>query len=799
MPTGAPDPSGLSGRTVSHFRVLEALGAGGMGVVYRAEDVRLNRTVALKFMLPRYGIDADATARFLREARAVAALDHSNICTVHEVGESEDGQLFLAMSYYAGETLKDRLTRSGMLPVAEALDVAAQITRGLASAHAAGIVHRDLKPANVMLTADGTVKILDFGLAKARDETMTVSGVAIGTVAYMSPEQLFGERVDRRTDLWSLGVVLFEMLTGQHPSRGDDAAGALTHQVESKQAYSFNPELSGSLGSVVDRLLRKDPDERYQTADDLLADLISLRERITARPLPGVPSPHERLPLTTRSRALLGAIAALAVVGTVLGVLRWRESSSARDSHALAGSVATPAVASLAVLPLKNYSSSDQEYFADGMTEELTTTLTKIERLRVIAHQSVAQFKRSDRPVPEIARLLDVKYVIDGSVRQDGGRVRITASLIDAARNTPVWSDAFDGDRRDVMALQREVALAIAEAIQVTLTPQDRTRLAPAHAVDPEAFELYIKGTQARYDANFSGDFTEARRYLSGAIAKDSAYAPAYAGLAFINAFTGDPDRARALAKRSLALDPKLAEAHMVHGLIRQFYDWDWAGTESAYREAIALNPGYAEAHHELSMLLMRQKRFDEALREAQLALYLAPTSARFLNGVGEVDAYSGRLNEALAIADRILSLDSTFSGGFYIKGIAFEQMGRLADAEKAWRTCLRVAPKGCDFAQAKLGYIYAATGRRAEAMRVLDTLKARLRNAEGRAATSSVALDLATVYVGLGDRSEALNWVERAVEGHVLLLYLGIEPAFRQLANEPRFQALLKKIGLPS
>jgi TolB-like protein/Flp pilus assembly protein TadD len=800
MTTGAADPSGLSGRTISHFRVLEPLGAGGMGVVYRAEDLRLNRTVALKFMLPGYAVDQEATARFLREARSVGALDHPNICNVHEVGESEDRQLFLAMSYYTGETLRDRLTRSGPLPVTEALDIASQIARGLACAHAAGIVHRDLKPANVMLTPDGTVKILDFGLAKARDQTMTVSGVAMGTVAYMAPEQLFGERVDGRTDLWSLGVVLFEMLTGQHPSRGDDAAHTLTREVESHHPRPLNPEVSGSLRRVVDRLLRRNPDERHQTADALLSDLNALRERLTARAEPAVASSRDPLARVTRTGVLLGGVAVLALIGTVLGVLRWQGSSGARDGRDAGRSVARPAVASLAVLPLKNYAGPDQEYFADGMTEELTSTLTKIEALRVIAHQSVAQFKRSDRPVPEIAQLLDVKYVVDGSVRQDNGRVRINASLIDAARNAPVWSDAFDRDRRDVMELQREVALAIAQAIQVTLSPQDRTRLAPTRAVDPEAFELYIKGTQARYDANFSGDFTEATRYLSDAIAKDSGYAPAYAGLAFIHAFTGDQTQARAFARKALALDPKLAEAHMVDGVIRQFFDWDWTGTERAYREALALNPGYAEAHHELSMLFMRQKRFDEAVHEAQLALYLAPTSLRFLNGVGEVAAYGGRPSDALAIADRILASDSAaFSGGFYIKGIAFERMGRLADAEKAWRSCLRVAPKGCDFARANLGYIYAATGRRTHAIQVLDTLKGQLRKATDRSATSSIALDIATVYAGLGNKAEALDWLERGVEGHALLLYLGIEPAFQSLANEPRFQALLKRIGLPT
>ena len=798
MTTGAPDPSGLSGRTISHFRVLEPLGAGGMGMVYRAEDVRLNRTVALKFMLPGYAVDEEAAARFLREARSAAALDHPNICTVHEVGESEDGQLFLAMSYYAGETLKDRLTRRGPVPLDEALDIASQIARGLACAHAAGVVHRDLKPANVMLTGSGAVKILDFGIAKALDQTITVSGVAMGTVAYMSPEQLFGEHVDGRSDLWSLGVVLVEMLTGRHPTARDDVASTLDRSVESQQEPTLDPDLSGSLKAVVSRLLRRNPDDRYQTAEGVLADLVTLRDRVTARGKPAAPAARSGSPRTTRANLLLGAVAVLGVIAVALGVVRWRESASAQEFARTPMGSAGGTVASLAVLPLKNYSSPDQEYFADGMTEEVTTTLTKIEALRVIAHQSVTQFKRSDRPVPEIARILGVTYVVDGAVRQDGDHVRITASLIDAARNSPVWSDAFDGTRRDLMELQRQVALSIAHAIRVTLTPQDSTRLAPARAVNPEAFDLYIKGTQARYAANFSGDPRDAIRYLSGAIAKDSGYAPAYAGLSLVVSSLGDGTRARALADKALALDPTLTESYLAQGLIRQFYDWDLPGTERAFRFAIDMNPGYAEAHHELSMVLMRLKRFDEALREAQISLSLAPMSIRFLNGVGEVQAFSGHPNDALATADQIIAIDPRFPGAYYIRGTAYEQLGQLEKAEKAWRECVRVSPMGCDFARSTLGYIYAKTGRRAQALKVLDTLNAELRRATGTAAWDQT-LNIATIHLGLGNRAEALTLLERVVENHGPALYFAIHPAFRSLHDEPRFQTLLKKIGLPS
>jgi eukaryotic-like serine/threonine-protein kinase len=794
-PTPA-DPPGLSGQVVSHFRVREALGAGGMGVVYMAEDLQLQRTVALKFMLPGYITDETAAARFLREARAVAALDHTNICTIHEVGQTDDGQLFLAMSYYPGETLAGRLTSRGPLPISEALDVTSQIARGLARAHDAGIVHRDLKPANVMLTADGTVKILDFGLAKARDQTITVTGGVMGTVAYMSPEQLLGDPVDARSDLWSLGVTLFEMLTGQHPSRGDDIAGTLARKIEAQQTQTAQSDLTSALQHVVERLLRKDQDERYQSAAELLKDLTALRERmaVSAQPITAVPRAAERVAM--RWRAALGGAAV--VLASAIGVLWWSQSQR-RNSEGSASASTPSAALSLAVLPLKNYSGSEQEYFADGMTEELTSTLTKIESLRVIAHQSVAQFKGSRQTVPEIARSLNVKYLVDGSIRLDTSRIRITASLIDAAKNAPVWSNSFDEDRRDVMKLQRDVALAIAQAIEVRLTPQDRSRLAPTEAVDREAFELYIKGTQARYAANFTGDYREATGYLSGAIAKDSAYAPAYAGLANVYAFLDDSMRAHALAEKALTLDPNLAEAHTVLGLVRQFFDWDWSGAENAFRQAIRLNPGYAEAHHELSMVLMRQKQFGDALREARLTVYLSPVAVRFANGVAEVQVFAGQPVQALAIADRLLAEDSTFAGAHYVRGMAYEQMGRYEEATKAWVTCIRLAPLGCDQAHARLGYIYGLTGRRAFAMRVVDTLKAHLRDAKARRVAGAIAVDVAIVYIGLGNKLEALNWLERAAEGHVQMLYLAVDPLYRSLYSEPRFRALLKKIGLPS
>jgi serine/threonine-protein kinase len=795
-----PDALGLGGRTVSHFRVLEPIGAGGMGVVYRGEDLRLHRTVALKFMVPGYIVDDTATARFLREAQAVAALDHANICTIHEVGESEDGHLFLAMSHYTGETLKDRLTRVGRVSVEQALDFATQITRGLACAHAAGIVHRDLKPANVMLTGDGTVKILDFGLAKARDQTMTVSGVAMGTVAYMSPEQLFGERVDARSDLYSLGVVVYEMLTGQHPSRGDDVAGTLTRQVEAQQPGTVAPELTDSVRRLVERLLRKDPDERYQSAVALLADLQALRDSVAATTRPSA-LVQARQGSVDRRRLALGGVAFLLVV-VLSSAVWWVRTLDRHDRDSQGAPTGSSAPVGVAVLPLKNYSGPDQEYFADGMTEELTSTLTKIEALRVIAHQSTTQFKRSDRAVPEIARLLDVKYLVDGSVSQDSSRIRVTASLIDATQNTPVWSNTFYRDKRDVMELQRELALAIAQAIEVKLTPQDRTRLAPARVVNPEAYNLYIKGTQARYEATFNGNLTKPKVFFEQSIALDSSYAPSYAGLALVYTFLGDTTRARWFANRAQQLDPQLADARVAEGLIRQLFDWDLPGGEAALLKALQLAPGLTEAHHELSMLLMRRARFDSAVAEARTALSQAPTVLRFLSGLGEVTAYAGRTDEALAVADRLVAMDSATTAPYYVRGVAYEQRKQYEEAARAGTAfCSRVPSDACVTTRGHIGYAYAMMGRKQAALLIADTLRKEIGRATTAAASNMREMGLAIIYAGLGDRGAAIDWLERAAEPHTeqMMLYLGVDPVFRSLRGEPRFQALLKKIGLPA
>jgi TolB-like protein/DNA-binding SARP family transcriptional activator/Tfp pilus assembly protein PilF len=503
-----------------------------------------------------------------------------------------------------------------------------------------------------------------------------------------------------------------------------------------------------------------------------------------------------RSTLTPPTRRVRGVVTALLIAVAAVGGLLWRQPTKTQAARNISRFETPVRQYSLAVLPLKNYSGDPaQEDFAAGMTDELTTTLAKIEGLRVIANQSVRELERSDRPVPEIARSLGVGYVVDGSVVQEGERVRISATLVDATTNAPVWADHFERERRDVLALQREVALAIARAVEVALTPQDHARLAEGPAVDPKAFELYVKGAQARYRMSGPHDFAKAVNYFTGAIVQDSTYAPAYAGLAFVYSVTGDEARARQFADKALALDPTLAEAHMVLGMVRHFSNWDWAGSESAFREAIRLNPGYAEAHHELSMLLMRRQRFDEALREAQRALYLAPMSARLEIGAGEVYLYSGRYDEALKAADKALAVDSINAGSYLIMAYAYEEQQRYDKAAEAAKNCIAL---GWDVhGRALLGYVYAKSGRRADALKIVDTLTARTRERTGELGVSDVAIGIAQIYAGLDDSARALDWLERAIGTDMYVAYLAIDPTFRSLHAEPRFRTLLKTVGL--
>jgi TolB-like protein/Tfp pilus assembly protein PilF len=750
----------LLGRQVSHYQILEKLGGGGMGVVYKARDLRLERTVALKFLPPHLSLDEDAKQRFIREAKAASALDHPNICTIYEIDEcaADDGapaQLFIAMAYYAGETLKKKIER-GPLPVRQALDYAAQIAAGLAAAHEAGIIHRDIKPANVLVTGEGVAKVVDFGIAKAAGPELTKQGRTLGTAAYMSPEQARGEPVDHRTDLWSLGAVLYEMLAGQRafPGETSDAVIYAIRHDEPQPIETLRPDVGREVAATVSRCLAKQPAERYARAEALLGELRASAQGPAAAP---------RVQRPWRGRSLRYSIISLVLVLLIGG------------ARALLAPP-PPAGRVLAVLPVANVSGdAEQEPLADGLTELLINQLSQISGLdRVIPHTSVMPYKNTHKPLRQIGRELGVDLLVESSVLRAGEHVRVDVSLIKAAGQRTFWSDSFERPLSDVLRLQREMAQAIAREVQVVLTPAEAARLRQAApAVDPEAFTLYLRAQRRR--GIEPGRIAD----LEQAVALDSGFAAAYAALAGTYAIhLNDYDRAEEAVERALALDPDLPRAHVTRALIRQWAHSDWVGAEAALRRALELTPLVPETHHELAMLLMRLGRFEEALAAESRALYLAPSSSSFQEGLGEIFLNSGRYEDAIREFEKTLRMDPTRIRTPRFLGDAHFFLGRYGEAVRWYEQSSWGIPS----------YAYTALGRRQEALAALDSMLARVERGE-LYTRRTLAGNLAMLYASLGEHDRAMDWLERAVEERLgwIPVDLKVTPRLAPLRSHPR------------
>jgi serine/threonine-protein kinase len=786
----------MLGRTLSHYRILEKIGAGGMGIVYRARDERLERDVALKVLPAAALANEAARKRFRKEALALSRLNHPNIAAVYDF-DTEEGADFLVMEHIQGVTLSQKLA-GGLLPEKEVAALGVQIAAALEGAHERGVVHRDLKPGNILVTLKGQAKVLDFGLATLvrpaeqplRTEALSQEHPVVGTLPYMAPEQLRGEAVDARSDIYAAGSVLFEMATGQRPFPHDNAArliDAIQHEAPPAPS-GFNRRISPALDAIVLKALDKDPKRRYQSAAELRVDL----ERLGAPP-----------PLRVASRPGTRVISwALAAAGAVLGLvaaIAGLNVGGTRDR--LLGRAAPRRIESLAVLPLANMSGDpEQEYFAEGMTEELITDLAKIGALRVISRTSVIHFKGTDKPVPEIARQLGVDAIVEGSVMKSGGRVRITAQLIDGASDRHLWAQSYERDLMDVLSLQGEVARAIAREIEVKLTPQEQARLASARPVNVEAHEAYMKGRYYWNKRDAEG-FEKALASFKRAIEIDPGYAPAYAGLAdtyHLLATYGllPPSEAipkeRAAALRALEIDDGLAEAHVSLAPILSSYDYDWAGAEREYRRAIELNPGYATAHQYYSSVLLRLGRNEEAMAEARRARELDPLSLILRMSVAQCYWTSGRVDQSIEEVRKVLEMDPNFYGAHEGLGQIYVEKGMYEEGIGELRRAAAL-DSGDPTAKADLGYAYGVSGKTEEARRVLADLEAMSK----REYVS--AINMAVVSIGLGDKQSGLAWLERAAHDRdPLLTWLKIEHRYNPLHAEPRFQDLVRRVGLP-
>jgi serine/threonine-protein kinase len=813
----------MIGQTISHYRVLRVLGEGGMGVVYEAEDVRLGRHVALKFVVHKKLDRRETVERFEREARAASVLNHPNICTVHDVGE-EGGHHFIAMELLEGESLDALLTR-GPLPPKRLLELATQIAEGLAAAHARGVIHRDIKPANVFVTSAGFVKIMDFGLAKilqspaaealtasdselTQTSDLTTPGLAMGTVSFMSPEQVRGEEVDARSDLFSFGALLYDMAVGESPFRGTTPAVKLSGILERHPVplLEIDPTLPPKLQDIILKALEKDREERYQTARDMAIDLRRLLREVDSGAItsssgvmaavgtPSVPGVTRALAPRQRARRKYW-IAAAAIGAALIALLLWK---SGGKPTVPAESTGRTEVRSLAVLPLENLSpDAAQAYFADGMTDELIARLSKISALRVISRTSAMRYKGSTKSLPEIARELQVDAIVEGSVQRSGDRVRINARLMDAGERQ-MWTEGYDRELRDVLSIQSDVASAIAREIRVKVAPEETSQLASKGPVDPEAYQAYLQGRVAflRFTPE---SLAESEEYFNRAIAEDPQYALAYAGLAdtYIQlAGRARPPReampkARAAINRALELDPNLAEGYASLGQVKLFYEFDFEGAGAEYRRALERNPGSPQVHQTNGLYLAARGRGAEAISEADRVLDLDPVSSSSGCTRSRLLYYARRYDESIEQYQRTLAADPTVAGFCTFAIFAFQQKGRYEDAIETAKRISAASPNEM-LPRAALARSYGVMGNTEEARKVVGAM-------EDLAKRRFISeYDFAVAYSGW-DKDGALRWLQKAYAGRVgLLVYARVDSVWDDLRSDKRFQDVVRRIGIP-
>ena len=743
----------MIGRTVSHYKILEKLGGGGMGVVYKAQDTRLDRPVALKFLPPDLTRDPEAKERFIHEAKAASALQHANICTIHDI-EEHDGQLFIVMDCYEGETLKSRIAK-GQLRIEDATDLAIQIAQGLQKAHEKGIVHRDIKPANILITTDNVAKIVDFGLAKLTGRSvLTKSGTTVGTVAYMSPEQARGELIDQRTDIWSLGVVMYETVTGRLPFPGDYEQ-AIVYRIiheEPEAITSLRSNVPMELERIVKKAIAKNPEERFQNTGDILVDLKSLRKGIESG---------------------------------ISGDLLFTSKSTA----------------SIAVLPFEDMSpQKDQEYFCDGIAEELINALSHIKDLRVAARTTAFSFRGTKQDLREVGRKLNVSTVLEGSIRKAGNKLRITAQLIDVVNGYHLWSEKFDREMGDIFAIQDEISMGIVENLKLKLLPDEKATIGKRYGRDPEAYNLYLRGLYFFNKATPEG-FEKGLQYFREAIDRDPSFALPYTGVALVFLTYGmisilPPTeilaKCKAASSKALELDDSLAEAHFVAAGIAHTLEWDWKAAENHFEKALALNPRMAICRTYYAWFLTAMGRFDEAIKQVKKAQEIDPlTPLYYAMGVG-IHCTAGKLDEGIDQFHKAIELEPNFALAYFHVGRIFLAKGMIDEARSAFEKALRLVPYW-DVAEICLGLIIDLQGEREKAEKILEDL------IERKKRTNVSSAPLAALAYHLGQQEKAFDFLEMAFEERDgLMSYLQVFAEWAELRSDERIKPLLRRMNFP-
>jgi serine/threonine protein kinase/TolB-like protein/Flp pilus assembly protein TadD len=813
--------------TLSHYRIVSKLGAGGMGEVYLAEDTRLDRKVALKLLPAEFTEDADRVRRFIQEAKAASALNHPNIITIHEIGQAE-GAHYIATEFIDGSTLRQHLAGEQFSLLA-ALDVMVQVSSALVAAHEAGIAHRDIKPENVMVRRDGIVKVLDFGLAKLTErpesgvdidaptaaKVTTDPGTVMGTASYMSPEQARGQKVDARTDLFSLGVVLYEMIVGRSPFEGVNALDVISAilQKEPQPLKSYASEIPSELQRIVSKALRKHRDERYQTARDLLNDLKDLKEELSfaAKQTRSGQTDREQavaasadalptaagaaLPTTSSARIILGEIkrhklgtalaAALLLTVMVAGV------------YFLSGRQAD-AINSMAVLPFQNASgNADLEYLSDGMTETLIRSLSQLPHLNVKARSSVFRYKGQATDARTIGKELNVQAILNGRVVQRGEQLTLSLELIDAQTENVIWSESYNRQQTDLVSLQSEIARDVSTKLKARLSGADQAKVAKTYTTNAEAYRLYLQG-RFYWNKREEREFRKAIEYFNQAVVLDPNYALAYAGLAdayaSLSGFGFMPPteaipKARDFAHRASSLDDSLAEPRATLGYVLVQYEYDFAGSEREYKRAIELNPNYAMAHQWYGEMLSNVGRFDEAAAEYRRNLEIEPLSLPDNWAYGRFLYYARRFDDALAQLMKTIELDPGFARAHRTLSEVYWVRGDYANAVEARARFfeLRGEPEKAILIRetfAKVGW--------SGYLRLVTAESSPLKESNNNWA-------LAKAYLALGEKDKALAELNKAYENRISsVIWFKTDPQLDPLRDDPRFQELLRKIGFP-